>query len=98
MDHCQRLACLDEAYRSKRDGRAVSFRCLRPGCPAERGPRRLRYYHVRMLWSALFLFLAVVLLSSLVVGVRDLNGAPDSESGIAEPSPVARAELVHLMG
>jgi hypothetical protein len=65
-------------------------------CPKERGLRRAPDSRDKMMFAALFLFLAAVLLSTLAVGFVELNRAHRSSSAIGIPPPVARA--VELMG
>lgn len=71
------------------------FGCLRPGCPVHCGTRRRPGCIDRMLFRALFLMLAGVLIVSLVAGLRHLRTA---SAGMAEPAPLASAHVVQLVG
>jgi hypothetical protein len=61
-------------------------------------PTRVPDCRDKMMWAALFLLLAVVLLSSLAVGFGELTGAHRRSSAIAIPPPAAGAKSVELMG
>lgn len=75
----------------------MTFGCLKPGCPVERGARRRPACSDRMICRALFLMLMLVLVLSLAIGFIRLSKAAPSRS-ISESTPVARAELVQLVG
>jgi hypothetical protein len=91
---------MDEAFRAKRDGGAVKVPRPTPHCcPKQSNRLRRPDYREKIMGATLFLFLAAVLLSSLVVGFGELNRTYRSRSALAVPSPpVARAELIELIG
>jgi hypothetical protein len=75
----------------------VILKCLKQSCPLECGTRRHPGCADRMAFRILFVAFAAVLILSVLIGVRDLNTRTRSESVIAEPPPVARAETVQLV-
>ena len=75
----------------------MTFRCLKPGCPVDCGTCRRLACSDRMICRALFLTLVLVIVLSLAIGFIRLSEAAPSRS-ISESTPVARAELVQLVG
>jgi hypothetical protein len=75
----------------------VMFNCQKHGFAMERGRARRPGCADRMAFQVRFLVLAAVLLSSVLIGLRDLNTRARLESVIAEPPPVARAKAVQLV-